>query len=218
MLPKDIRTVTCPPAGTKPPSRDRTASAARSCRRSRWTVRCAVASESDAEVVLEVTLNRFWLDPVAYEGAAPRPPTVPLEHQALRPDRRADRSVFVESPSVTGWYDFDFAATCPPPRPSPCARREDLGGASSARSSNTGLEEGRPVPAKRIIPATTSPATRRQGASGSSSCATRATRLRRRPTRTRRRELTFSTSPASADGRDTMVDVVRAVARQYSCP
>ena len=70
-----------------------------------------VASEDDADVVLEITLNRFWLDPVSYEsGSASTANQYRMSIKAsfvLR--RRADNSVVVDSPSVTGWYDFDFA-------------------------------------------------------------------------------------------------------------
>ena len=70
-----------------------------------------VAAEDAADVVLEITLNRFWLDPVAYESGSAS--TANQYRMSIKASfvlyRRADRSVVAESPSVTGWHDFDFA-------------------------------------------------------------------------------------------------------------
>ena len=70
-----------------------------------------VASEDDADTVLEITLTKFWLDPVAYESG--KSSTANQYRMSIKASfvlrRRADNSVVVDSPSVTGWYDFDFA-------------------------------------------------------------------------------------------------------------
>ena len=65
----------------------------------------------DADTVLEITLTKFWLDPVAYEAG--KSSTANQYRMSIKASfvlrRRADNSVVVDSPSVTGWYDFDFA-------------------------------------------------------------------------------------------------------------
>ena len=70
-----------------------------------------VASADDADTVLEITLTKFWLDPVAYEAG--KSSTANQYRMSIKATfvlrRRADNSVVVDSPSVTGWYDFDFA-------------------------------------------------------------------------------------------------------------
>ena len=70
-----------------------------------------VASEDDADTILEITLTKFWLDPVAY--VAGKSSTANQYRMSIKASfvlrRRADNSVVVDSPSVTGWYDFDFA-------------------------------------------------------------------------------------------------------------
>lgn len=70
-----------------------------------------IASEETADTQLDVTLVRFWLDPVAYEKGASS--TVNQYRMSIRASfvlrRRTDHSVVVESPGITGWYDFDFA-------------------------------------------------------------------------------------------------------------
>ena len=70
-----------------------------------------VASADDADTVLEITLTKFWLDPVAYEAG--KSSTANQYRMSIKASfvlrRRADNSVVVDSPSVTGWYDFDFA-------------------------------------------------------------------------------------------------------------
>jgi len=70
-----------------------------------------VASADDADTVLEITLTKFWLDPVAYVTG--KSSTANQYRMSIKASfvlrRRADNSVVVDSPSVTGWYDFDFA-------------------------------------------------------------------------------------------------------------
>ena len=112
MLPKDIRTVympTCRNQTPEPLIEQDVTRAVLSQIQMDGSLR--VASEADADVVLEVTLNRFWLDPVAYEAG--RSSTANQYRMSIKASfaliRQSDRSVVVESPSVTGWYDFDFA-------------------------------------------------------------------------------------------------------------
>ena len=70
-----------------------------------------VRSEDSADAILEITLDEFWLDPVAYESGSSS--TANQYRMSIRASfvlyRRSDNSVVVESPSLTGWYDFDFA-------------------------------------------------------------------------------------------------------------
>ena len=112
MLPKDIRTVyvpTCRNQTPEPLIEQDVTRAVLSQIQMDGSLR--VASESDADVVLEVTLNRFWLDQVAYEAGSAS--TANQYRMSIKASfvlyRRSDRSVVVESPSVTGWYDFEFA-------------------------------------------------------------------------------------------------------------
>ena len=112
MLPKDIRTVYMPTCRTQTPEpliEQDVTRAVLSQIQMDGSLR--IASESDADVVLEVTLNRFWLDPVAYEAGSAS--TANQYRMSIKASfvlyRRSDRSVLVESPSVTGWYDFEFA-------------------------------------------------------------------------------------------------------------
>lgn len=69
-----------------------------------------VAAEDVADTILDVTLIRFWLDPVAYvSGESSTANQYRMSIQAsfvLR--RRSDNSVVAEAPNLTGWYDFDF--------------------------------------------------------------------------------------------------------------
>lgn len=111
MLPKDVRTVyvpTCRNQTPEPLIEQDVTRAILSQVQMDGSLR--VASESDADVVLEITLNRFWLDPVSYEAGSAS--TANQYRMSIKASfvlyRRADRSVVVESPSVTGWYDFDF--------------------------------------------------------------------------------------------------------------
>ena len=70
-----------------------------------------VAPEDTADTVLEVTLIKFWLDPVAYVSGDSA--TANQYRMSIRASfvlrRQSDNSVVVESPGVTGWYEFDFA-------------------------------------------------------------------------------------------------------------
>ena len=112
MLPKDIRTVyvpTCRNQTTEPLIEQDVTRAILSQIQMDGSLR--VASEDDADVVLEITLTKFWLDPVAYESGSSS--TANQYRMSIKASfalvRRADRSVVVDAPSVTGWYDFDFA-------------------------------------------------------------------------------------------------------------
>ena len=112
MLPEDLRTVympTCVNLTDEPLIEQDVTRAILSQIQMDGSLR--VASEDDADVVLEITLNRFWLDPVSYESGSAS--TANQYRMSIKASfvlyRRADRSVVVESPSVTGWYDFDFA-------------------------------------------------------------------------------------------------------------
>ena len=70
-----------------------------------------LAPDDRADTVLNITLNQFWLDPVAYVSGESS--TANQYRMNIRAAfvlyRRADKSVVAQSPSVTGWYDFDFA-------------------------------------------------------------------------------------------------------------
>ena len=112
MLPKDIRTVyvpTCRNQTTEPLIEQDVTRAILPQIQMDGSLR--VASEDDADVVLEITLTKFWLDPVAYESGSSS--TANQYRMSIKASfalvRRADRSVVVDAPSVTGWYDFDFA-------------------------------------------------------------------------------------------------------------
>lgn len=69
-----------------------------------------IASEDTADTVLDVKLTGFELDPVGY--VAGDSSTVDQYRMRITASfvlrRQADNSVVAESPSVTGWYDFDF--------------------------------------------------------------------------------------------------------------
>jgi outer membrane lipopolysaccharide assembly protein LptE/RlpB len=112
MLPADLRTVsmpTCQNETSEPLIEQDVTRAILSQIQSDGSLRVAGADTADA--ILEVTLIRFWLDPVAYaQGASSTANQYRMSIRAafvLR--RRSDQSVVVESPGVTGWYDFDFA-------------------------------------------------------------------------------------------------------------
>ncbi len=112
MLPADLRTVsmpTCQNETSEPLIEQDVTRAILSQIQSDGSLRVAGADTADA--ILEVTLIRFWLDPVAYaQGESSTANQYRMSIRAafvLR--RRSDQSVVVESPGVTGWYDFDFA-------------------------------------------------------------------------------------------------------------
>ena len=70
-----------------------------------------IADADTADTILNITLTRFWLDPVSY--VAGESSTANQYRMSIRASfvlyRRSDRSVIAESPGITGWYDFDFA-------------------------------------------------------------------------------------------------------------
>lgn len=112
MLPDDIRTVnmpTCVNQTTEPLIEQDVTASILSQIQMDGSLR--VASENTADTILEVTLTKFWIDPVAYETDASS--TANQYRMSIRASfvlrRRADNSVVAEAPSITGWYDFDFA-------------------------------------------------------------------------------------------------------------
>ena len=70
-----------------------------------------IADADSADTILDVSLVRFWLDPVSYEsGNSSTVNQYQMNIQAsfvLR--RRVDNSVAVEAPNLIGWYVFNFA-------------------------------------------------------------------------------------------------------------
>ena len=69
-----------------------------------------IASEATADTILDVKLTNFDLDPVGY--VAGDSSTVDQYRMRITASfvlrRQSDNTVVAESPSVTGWYDFDF--------------------------------------------------------------------------------------------------------------
>jgi hypothetical protein len=156
MLPKDIRTVYVPTCRNQTPEPLIEQDVTRAIL-SQIQMDGALrgASESDADVVLEITLNRFWLDPVAYEaGSASTANQYRMTSGLPSSCIGVGPSVVVAAPSVTvvrlrvaGDMSSSKAIACGPSR-----RR--LAGASSARSSCIGLREEPARAAKRIIRST----------------------------------------------------------------
>jgi len=112
MLPTDIRTVyvpTCVNQTSEPLIEQDATRAILSQIQMDGSLR--VAPEETADTILDVTLTKFWLDPVAYKSGDSS--TANQYRMSIRASfvlrRRADNSVIAESPAVTGWYDFDFA-------------------------------------------------------------------------------------------------------------
>ncbi len=112
MLPDDIRTVympTCINQTTEPMIEQDVTSAILAQIQMDGSLR--VTSKDTADTILDVTLTKFWLNPVAYvTGESSTADQYRMNISAsfvLR--RRADNSVVAESPGVTGWYEFDFA-------------------------------------------------------------------------------------------------------------
>jgi hypothetical protein len=112
MLPEDIRTVYMPTSvnqTTEPLIEQDVTRAILSQIQMDGSLR--VVPEEEADTILDVTLTRFWLDPVAYKTGMSA--TVNQYRMSIRASfvlrRRADNSVVVESPGIIGWYDFDFA-------------------------------------------------------------------------------------------------------------
>lgn len=112
MLPPDVRTVyvpTCINETTEPLIEQDVTQAILAQIQMDGSLRIAPAETADT--ILEITLIRFWLDPVAY--VAGESSTANQYRMSIRASfvlyRRADQSVVVESPGLTGWYDLDFA-------------------------------------------------------------------------------------------------------------
>jgi hypothetical protein len=111
MLPADIRTVhmpTCVNQTTEPLIEQDVTAAILSEIQMDGSLR--IAPEDQADTVLKVTLTQFWLNPVAY--AADDSSTVNQYRMNIRAkfilQRRTSQSVVIDSPGVTGWYDFEF--------------------------------------------------------------------------------------------------------------
>lgn len=112
MLPDDIRTVympTCENQTAEPQIEQDVTAAILSQIQLDGSLK--VRAEDEADTLLEVTLIRFWLDPVAYEKEEAS--TANQYRLSIRASfvlrRRADNTVVAESPGITGWYDFEFA-------------------------------------------------------------------------------------------------------------
>ena len=112
MLPADIRTVympTCVNKTTEPLIEQDVTRAILSQIQTDGSLRIATADTADT--LLEVTLTKFWLDPVSYQ--TDESSTANQYRMSIRASfvlyRRADHSVVAESPSLTGWYDIDFS-------------------------------------------------------------------------------------------------------------
>jgi uncharacterized protein YcfL len=111
MLPDDIQTVympTCVNQTAEPMIEQDVTSAILSQVQTDGSLR--VTSRDQADTILDVTLTKFWLDPVAYvTGESSTANQYRMNIRAsfvLR--RQADNSVVAESPGITGWYEFDF--------------------------------------------------------------------------------------------------------------
>ena len=112
MLPADIRTVhvpTCVNESTEPLVEQDVTQAILAQVQMDGSLR--VAGADTADTILDITLLRFWLDPVSYVSGESS--TANQYRMSIRASfvlrRRADNSVVVDSPGITGWYDFDFA-------------------------------------------------------------------------------------------------------------
>lgn len=112
MLPADIRTVhipTCNNQTSEPLIEQDVTQAILAQIQMDGSLR--IAPEDTADTILEISLNKFWLDPVAYvAGESSTANQYRMNIQAAFVlYRRADRSVVAHASTVTGWYDFDFA-------------------------------------------------------------------------------------------------------------
>jgi len=112
MLPDDIRTVympTCVNQTTEPLIEQDVTASILSQIQMDGSLR--VSPEEAADTILEITLTKFWIDPVAYETGASS--TANQYRMSIRASfvlrRRSDNSVVAEAPGVTGWYDFEFS-------------------------------------------------------------------------------------------------------------
>lgn len=111
MLPNDVRTVympTCVNATSEPLIELDTTRAILSQIQMDGSLR--IASEDTADTILDVKLTNFDLDPVGYKSGDSS--TVNQYRMRITASfvlrRQSDNSVVAESPSVTGWHDFDF--------------------------------------------------------------------------------------------------------------
>ena len=111
MLPNDVRTVympTCVNATSEPLIEMDATRAILSQIQMDGSLR--IASETTADTILEVKLTKFKLDPVGYVSGDSS--TVNQYRMRITASfvlrRQSDNTVVAESPSVTGWYDFDF--------------------------------------------------------------------------------------------------------------
>ena len=111
MLPADIRTVYVPTCvnNTSEPLIEQEATRA-ILSEIQMDGSLKVAPEDLADTVLDITLLRFWIDPVAYvsgDSSTANQYRMSIEASfVLR--RRADRSVVADSPKIRGWHDFEF--------------------------------------------------------------------------------------------------------------
>jgi len=111
MLPDDIQTVympTCVNHTMEPSIEQDVTSAILSQIQTDGSLR--VTSKEMADTILDVTLTKFWLDPVAYVSG--KSSTANQYRMSIRASfvlrRRVDNSVVAESPGVTGWFEFNF--------------------------------------------------------------------------------------------------------------
>lgn len=111
LLPSDIRTVympTCVNETSEPLIEIDATRAILSQIQMDGTLR--LASEEDADTVLDVKLTDFDLDPVGYVSGSSS--TVNQYRMRITASfvlyRQSDNSVVAESTSVVGWHDFDF--------------------------------------------------------------------------------------------------------------
>ena len=111
MLPDDVRTVympTCVNETTEPLIELDATRAILSQIQMDGTLR--IASEETADTILDIKLTTFELVPVGYKSGS----SSTVEQYRMRIiasfvlRRQSDNTVVVESPSVAGWYDFDF--------------------------------------------------------------------------------------------------------------
>ena len=111
MLPADIQTVCVPTVknNTDEPFLEQDATSA-IIAQLQMDGSLKVVSEDQADAVLTVVLTRFWLDPVSYvSGTSSTANEYRMNLSAsIVLSRRSDKSVVLESPTVTGWSDFDF--------------------------------------------------------------------------------------------------------------
>lgn len=112
MLPPDVHTVyipTCLNQTTEPQIEQEVTRAIISQIQADGALR--IADAETADTILDVTLHKFWLDPVAYvpgESATANQYRMKLAASyVLR--RRKDNSVVTEAPHLVGWHEFEFA-------------------------------------------------------------------------------------------------------------